>query len=102
MATAIIITKSPTASLLSSTGYASLTSRFNQRTTTLTDMSPSTDSLEPVNFYNSDVIFNKNLAVATEVLPFRIRITNIGIDAYGPGNPAPIGIAIIGLNNYVM
>lgn len=39
---------------------------------------------------------------AESVLPFRVKFTNIGIQAYGPGNAAPIGIAIIGLNNYVM
>lgn len=38
----------------------------------------------------------------TELLPFRVKFINIGIEAYGPGNAAPIGIAIIGLNNYVM
>lgn len=38
-----------------------------------------------------------------EVLPFRIKFTNLGITSnYGPGNAAPIGIAVIGLNNYVM
>lgn len=37
-----------------------------------------------------------------ETLPFRIRFTNIGIPAFGPGNPAPIGIAIIGFNNYIL
>jgi hypothetical protein len=37
-----------------------------------------------------------------EVLPFRIKFMSIGLNAYGPGNAAPIGIAIIGLNNYVM
>jgi hypothetical protein len=38
-----------------------------------------------------------------EVLPFRIKFTNTNIRSnYGPGNAAPIGIAIIGLNNYVM
>jgi hypothetical protein len=35
-------------------------------------------------------------------LPFRIKLTNIGIEGYGPNNPAPIGIAIIGLNNYIL
>jgi hypothetical protein len=35
-------------------------------------------------------------------LPFRVKFTNIGIGAYGPNNPAPIGIAIIGLNNYIL
>jgi hypothetical protein len=38
-----------------------------------------------------------------EILPFRVRITNVGIASnYGPGNGAPIGIAVIGVNNYVM
>ena len=36
------------------------------------------------------------------VLPFRVKFTNIGIQAYGPGNPAPIGIAIVGFNNYIL
>ena len=37
-----------------------------------------------------------------EVLPFRIKFTNIGIPAYGINNPAGIGIAVIGLNNYIL
>jgi hypothetical protein len=35
-------------------------------------------------------------------LPFRVRFTNIGIPSYGPGNVPPIGIAIIGFNNYIL
>lgn len=42
------------------------------------------------------------ITVAESVLPFRVKFTNIGIQSYGQGNAAPIGIAIIGLNNYVM
>ena len=37
-----------------------------------------------------------------DVLPFRVKFINIGIPGYGPNNPAPIGIAIIGLNNYIL
>jgi hypothetical protein len=48
-------------------------------------------------FYNV-----KNNVTFTELLPFRVKFINIGVAAYGPGNAAPIGIAIIGLNNYVM
>lgn len=36
------------------------------------------------------------------VLPFRVRFTNIDIGGYSPSNPAPIGIAIIGFNNYIL
>lgn len=44
----------------------------------------------------------KNNAVVLSVLPFRVRITNIGIPSYGPNNVPPIGIAIIGVNNYIL
>ncbi len=37
-----------------------------------------------------------------EVLPFRVRFTNIMVPGYSANNPAPIGIAIIGLNNYIL
>ncbi len=37
-----------------------------------------------------------------EVLPFRVKFTNIGLTGYGPNNPAPIGIAIVGFNNYIL
>lgn len=37
-----------------------------------------------------------------EVLPFRISFTNIGIPSYTKQNPPGIGIAIIGLNNYIL
>jgi hypothetical protein len=37
-----------------------------------------------------------------EVLPFRIKFTNIMVPGYSASNPAPIGIAVIGLNNYIL
>lgn len=39
--------------------------------------------------------------VAT-VMPFRVKFTTIDIGGYSPTNPAPIGIAIIGFNNYIL
>lgn len=39
----------------------------------------------------------------TSVLPFRIRFTQIQLPTvYGPGNPAPIGIAVIDDSFYVL
>jgi len=48
------------------------------------------------------VLFKPRAAKVNQSLPFRVRLTNIGISAYGPSSPAPIGIAIIGFNNYVL
>ena len=35
-------------------------------------------------------------------LPFRVKFTNIGIVSYGENNVPPIGIAVIGFNNYIL
>lgn len=59
-------------------------------------------SIDTVNNGTAKFIDVKSNVKFTELLPFRVKFINIGIEAYGPGNAAPIGIAIIGLNNYVM
>jgi hypothetical protein len=53
-------------------------------------------------FFISDFGSVSARAIPESVLPFRIKFTNIGIESYGPNNPAPIGIAIIGFNNYIL
>ena len=45
---------------------------------------------------------SKRLSEVISVLPFRIRITNITIPGYSPTDVPPIGLAIIGLNNYIL
>ena len=37
-----------------------------------------------------------------EDLPFRVKFINVGIESYNEFNIAPIGIAVIGFNNYVL
>ena len=34
--------------------------------------------------------------------PFKIRVTNITVPGYSPTNVPPIGIALIGINNYIL
>ena len=52
---------------------------------------------------NVAVISDQKLEVKPKTfLPFRVKFTTIGIEGYGPGNPAPIGIAVIGINNYIL
>ena len=35
-------------------------------------------------------------------VPFKIRVTNITVPGYSPIDVPPIGIAIIGINNYIL
>jgi hypothetical protein len=63
------------------------------------------NALKSLRAQDFGIFFLKNKKrnfVANDVLPFRIKLTNIGIASYGPGNAAPIGIAIVGYSNYVM
>ena len=39
---------------------------------------------------------------ASSVLPFRVSFESLGVAGYSPSNPAPIGIAVIGFNNYIL
>lgn len=38
----------------------------------------------------------------SQKLPFYVRFENVSIEGYGPSSPAPIGIAVIGINNYIL
>ena len=38
----------------------------------------------------------------TEILPFRLSITNIGIEGYRQNNPPGIGVQVIGFSNYIL
>jgi hypothetical protein len=53
-------------------------------------------------FFRSKITYAKPQVKINYDLPFRVKFTNIGIEGYGPNNPAPIGIAIIGVNNYIL
>lgn len=52
---------------------------------------------------HSSTITDKNsITYIAQVLPFRVRFQNTRIGGYSPSNPAPIGIAVIGFNNYIL
>lgn len=52
---------------------------------------------------NAQIIFKQDYNTKiSKFLPFRISFQNIMIDAYGPASPAPIGIAVVGFNNYIL
>ena len=45
----------------------------------------------------------KRLVKINQTLPFRVRFINITVPGYSfPNNVPPVGIAIIGFNNYIL
>jgi hypothetical protein len=66
------------------------------------DQTFTTESVESKDYSLVEIESKLTSLAISEILPFRIRITNIGVGSYGPNNPAPIGIAVIGINNYIL
>jgi hypothetical protein len=57
--------------------------------------------LGPVSSGVISVSYPKTIT-ATDFLPFRLTITNIGIEGYRPNNPPGIGVQVIGFSNYIL
>lgn len=75
---------------------------FKDRSTRIIDDLHTTKSIKNKSFPLTNVSYDLVNAKIESVLPFRVKFTTIGIDGYGPGNPAPIGIAVVGINNYIL
>ena len=60
------------------------------------------NSVKSYNYSIATLRKSKRYAKVDQSLPFRIRLTNITVSGFGPSSPAPIGIAVIGFNNYIL
>lgn len=61
-----------------------------------------TKSIDQTNYPITKITYGKPTIKIEDIVPFRVKFTTIGIPPYSPSNPAPIGIAVIGLNNYIL
>ena len=74
---------------------------FSSRAAKIFDRVFKTRSIKAANFYSTKVVESKRTVKVSQRLPFYVRFENIQV-GYGPSNPAPIGIAVIGFNNYIL
>ena len=59
-------------------------------------------TLKSSNFSIFSIKKSNKVTVIQPVIPFRIKFVNVGIPGYSPSNVPPIGIAVIGINNYIL
>ena len=45
---------------------------------------------------------NKRSVTINEILPFRVKFINIGIEGYSANNVPPIPLQVIGFSNYLL
>jgi hypothetical protein len=63
-------------------------------TVSISDLIPTSSNFQNVNY--------AKVITPASVLPFRVSLTNVGIEGYDPANPPGIGIQIIGFSNYIL
>ena len=61
----------------------------------------SVSDLKPIPSNFQKVDYAKVITPAS-ILPFRVSLTNIGLQGYDPANPPGIGIQIICFSNYIL
>jgi hypothetical protein len=49
-----------------------------------------------------NIVRSKRTVLINQTIPFRVKFTNIGIEAHGPNNVPGIGIQVIGYSNYIL
>lgn len=103
MATSVILDKRNGSAQSFSTSSQLITSASTKSQTSTIIDSPYASIIKDGRYLESSLATSQEYSsVMTEVLPFRVAFTTLGIESYGPNNPAPIGIAIIGYNNYIL
>jgi hypothetical protein len=70
----------------------------------LTDIKTKT-KITPIKDFKSSKIktvdYSKRVSI-NQILPFKIKLTNIGIEGINPLNPPGIGMQVIGFSNYIL
>lgn len=71
---------------------------------TLTDIKTKT-KITPIRDFKSSKIktvdYSKKVSI-NQILPFKIKLNNIGIEGINPLNPPGIGMQVIGFSNYIL
>ena len=58
-------------------------------------------SVSTIDYPKTNILYSSRLTKINEVLPFRIKLTNIGIPSAYSNIPG-IGLQVIGINNYIL
>jgi hypothetical protein len=101
MASVVISDKSLIPSKIKSKGYLVAKLDDISKTVIVTGIESSVKYIKEKNYPELDILANERTSIATEILPFRVRFTNIGLLGASAGIPG-IGLQIIGINNYIL
>jgi len=101
MASVVISDKSLIPSKIKSKNYSVTKIDDIDNITIITDIDHNAEHIKEKNYAELDILPNLRTSIASEILPFRVRFTNIGLLGATAGIPG-IGLQIIGINNYIL
>ena len=68
----------------------------------IVDKGNKTRKIEAVDYPRFSIRSSKQTVLINDVLPFRVRMTNIMVPGYNANNVPGIGIQVIGFSNYIL
>jgi hypothetical protein len=77
-----------------STGTLKKVSNISSKSSIVLDIKPKSSNIKTVDYPKK--------VKPEDILPFKIKITNLGIDGVNPLAPPGIGVQIIGFSNYII
>ena len=101
MAYIAITDKSLTSSKIQSKNYPRTSLKNIDNLATVIDIKNSVENLVQKDYAKLEIRPDNREAVILELLPFRVRFQNIGLNIANAGIPG-IGLQIIGVNNYIL
>jgi hypothetical protein len=101
MAYIAITDKSLTSSKIKSKNYPKTSLKNIDNLTTITDIRNSVENLIQKDYAKLEIRPDNREAIILELLPFRVRFQNIGLNIANANVPG-IGLQVIGVNNYIL
>jgi hypothetical protein len=81
----------------------SIVKDFESKVLTVSETDKGSALIESINLNLSSISdISEKYTFAASILPFRVQFKNVNYSGFGPNNVPPIGIAIIGVNNYIL
>lgn len=91
-----------TSSNFESTNYSNAKVIYSDRKVDVIEQRRSVGPIVETNYPITKINEDERKVLVDQVLPFRVRFINIDLPGYSAAHPAPIGIAIIETNFYVL
>ena len=101
MASVVISDKSLIPSKIKSKNYSVTKVNEINNVAIVTGINYNSEHIVEKNYPELDILPNLKTSIAIEILPFRVRFTNIGLLGATAAIPG-IGLQVIGINNYIL